>query len=387
MSGLQAVGTTAGLLNPAAGLIINKCVGIFKEGLGTYDESMETGTKQQAVDGSLMLHSSSLGQVVGGENDDGTIAQPGKDDRLVILRGLRLAWVAEGANNPMLISLGQKQIEFLPIKKIANDIAVLEANAPPAPPTTPSDSGHVGDLEFGQPSTGTQTGKGKAQELHLDSRAVQRIHSIVKDLSASDEQLTDISDLETLRSFFVMDPLAYFGADVDFTLPHVRQQYGDRFQVAYFRTSFGEVDELNTEFPTSHETVTMSTVSSAPTGTQFQTFVEDDKPGWFGKFVLGYETKKVKTSSRMIGSTETAVSNSRKVKIHWERSSDDVVLIAFYDCVFGRYIFREVPNTHRQTSGIATDDDGNPQANQMLKLEINGKSVLARTDAKGKYTV
>jgi len=387
MSALQAVGTVAGMLNPAAGLIINKCVGIFKEGLGTYDESVEEGTKQQAVDGSLILYSSSIGQVVGGENDDGTNALPGKDDRLVILRGLRLAWIAEGANNPTLVSLGQKQIEFIPIKKIANDIAVLEASEPPAPPTTPSDSGHVGDLEFGQPSTDAGPGKAKVKAQQLDSRAVQRISSIVKDLTDADEQLTDIHDLETLRSFFVMDPLAYFGADVDFTLPHVRQQYGDRFQVAYFVTPYGEVDELNTEFPTNYETVTMTTVSNARTGTQFQTFVEDDKPGWFGKFVLGYETKKIRTSSTLSGAIESSISNSRKVKLHWERSSDNVVLTAYYDCVFGTYIFRETANTYRQTSGVATDDDGNPKSNQMLRFEINGKSVLARTDAHGKYTV
>lgn len=159
----------------------------------------------------------------------------------------------------MLVSLGQKQIEFLPIKKIANDIAYLVANELP-PPTVVDDSGHVGDLEFGQAPTGTETGKPKPKDFQLSRQAVQRIHAVVKDLIGEDNQQTDISDLETLRSLFIMDPLAYFGSDVDFSQPHVRQQYGDRFQVAYFITQYGEVDELNTEFPTNYETVEMSTV-------------------------------------------------------------------------------------------------------------------------------
>ncbi len=387
LSGLQAVGTVVGLLNPAAGAIIGKCASACKDAIGTYDESAESGTKQQVVDGSLFLSSSSLGQTVGGENDDGTLAEPGKDDRLVLLRGLRLAWVAEGANNPMLISLGAKQIEMIPVRKIANDIAVLAAVEPPPPEAGPADSGHVGDLEFGQTGTENKPAQTKGKAQQLDSKVVQHINSIVKALETEEEQLTDISDLETLRSLFVMDPLAFVGPDVDFDQPYVKQHYGDRFQAAYFVTQWGMADELNTEFPTEFETVSMSTSSHAQTGTQFQTSVDDDKPGWFGKYILGYQTKKVKTSSTLSASTETSLSTRRQVKLHWERSSAEVVLRAYYDCVFGTYIFREVANTYRQTSSIATDDDGNPLPNQMLRFEINGRSVLARTDEDGKYTV
>jgi hypothetical protein len=184
-----------------------------------------------------------------------------------------------------------------------------------------------------------------------------------------------------------MDPLAFFGPDVDLESEEMRQHYGDRFQVAYFITQWGEAEELNTEFPTDYETVSLSTFSNATTGAQFLTFVEDDKPGWFGKYFLGYETKKVKTSSTISTSSETAVTNSRKVSLHWERSSEDVVLRAYYDCLFGTYIFREVANVYLQTTDIATDSKGHVLADQMLRFEINGKSVLARTDDEGRYRI
>lgn len=387
MEGLQAVGTTVGLLNPAAGAIINKCVGIFKDALGTYDESEESGTKEQTVDGALMLTSSSLGQTVGGTNEDGTVARPGQDDRIVILRGLRLAWIADGAGNPMLIPLGVRQIETISMRKIASDIAYLEANQPPEPPAEPSDSGHVGDLEFGDPPAATPTGKTSPKARALDSKAIARIRDVLKDHVTPNDQLTDIGDLETLRSLFAMDPLAFFGADVNFEDPQVIQQFGDRFQAAYFMTQWGEAEELNTEFPTDYETVSLSTYSNSQTGTRFQTFVEDDKPGWFGKFFLGYETQKIKISSTLSASTETAVTNSRKVSLHWERSSEDVVLRAYYDCLFGTYIFREAPNVYLQTTGIATDANGEVRSNEMLRLEISGKSVLARTDDEGRYRI
>jgi hypothetical protein len=388
LSGFQAAGTVAGVINPAAGTIINKCVGIIKDALGTFDETTETGTRQQVVDGALILSSSSLGQTVGGLLPDGTLAQPGSDDRFVLLRGLRLAWIGDGAKNPILVSLGARQIEMIPVKNIANDIALLEAKEPPSPPQAgPADSGHVGDLEFGPPPTETKSGQSKFTPRPLDSKAIGQIHSAVKDLVTGKDQLTNLNDLGTLRSLFIMDPLAYMGSDVDFGRSDVNQQFGDRFQVAYFATQWGEGEELSTEFPVNFETVSLSTYSHAQTGTQFQTYVEDDKPGWFGKYFLGYQTRKLKTSSSMSGSTETAVSNSRKVKLHWERSSDGVVLRAYYDGVFGTYIFREVPNTYEQVSGVATDDNGVALVNQMLKFEINGKSVLARTDANGKYVV
>jgi hypothetical protein len=387
MTGLQAVGTAVGVLNPAAGAIVKKCVDIFKEGLGTSEGSEESGTKAQTVNDTLLLNSSLLGQVVGGENDDGSIAQPGKDDRIVLLRGVRMAWIGDGGKNPTLVSLGSKQLEIVSVKKVANDIGVLEAVEPAVQSTGPADSGHVGDLEFGQSSSSKPTGKGKDLISAVDSRAIQRIHSVVKELEGTDEQLTDIHDLETLRSLFILDPLAYFGPDVDFSQPHVRQQYHDRFQVAFFQTQCGLTDELNTEFPTDYKTVTMTTLTQSQTGTQFQASIQDDKPGWFGKYFLGYTTKKTKVSSTLSGTVGATVSNSKQIKIHWERSSDAIVLTAFYDCLFGTYIFREVPNTYRQTSGVATDDDGNPLIDQLIKFEINGKSVLARTDKNGRYTV
>jgi hypothetical protein len=387
MEGLKAVGTVTGMLNPAAGAIIVKCVDIMSSALGTFEESEESGTKSQTAEGALLLTSSSIGQTVGGQNDDGAVAQPGQDDRIVILRGLHMAWIGNGADNPVLVPLNIRQFETLPLKKIANDIAYLEAAQPPEPPAVPADSGHVGDLEFGQQPAPAQPGKTPVKARPLDSRTIARIHSALKDHLVPDDQLTDIGNLETLRSLYAMDPLAFFGPEVDLESEEVKQHYGDRFQVAYFITQWGEAEELNTEFPTDYETVSLSTFTNATSGTQFQTFIEDDKPGWFGKYFLGYETKKVKTSSTISTSSETAVTNSRKVSLHWERSSEDVVLRAYYDCLFGTYIFREVGNVYLQTTDIATDSKGHALPNQMLLLEINGKSVLAQTDDEGRYRI
>ncbi len=364
----------------AFGPIVSGCVNFVADGLGSSTATEENGTRQGTTDGLLEMHGTLQGQTVGGRLPDGTAARAGDDDRIVVLRDLRMAWVADASNRLKLVSLGARQQKIVDVKSLKHDLAILEGQQPPPSSPQPSNPGAVGDLEFGQQAQGDKAGTAK-KPVAVRPNATRPVAAALA--GASGGQLQTDLDLETVQSLLALDPLAAAGPNADLG----GASYAGRFSRAGFDTSWGAVDEIDDPFPLDQEIVSMVTHVVSQEGTKFKTRVENDKPGLLGKFLsIGPQTEqKLTYNSSITSAGESSESVKRSVKVHWERSADGVVLRAFYDSAFDTFFFQEAADSYLQAEGTATDSSGAPQANQWITLRAGDRTILARTDPQGHY--
>ncbi|MGA2532600.1 MAG: hypothetical protein ABSG19_06130 [Candidatus Aminicenantales bacterium] len=364
----------------AFGPVISGCINFIADGLGSSAATEENGKRQATTTGLLKMKGSLQGQTVGGRNPDGTTARAGDDDRIIILRDLRLGWVVEGSNRLKLVTLGARQEKVVDVRSLKHDLPLLEAQQPPPVQPKPQDTQAVGDLEFGQQAQGDKSTGSTKKVPPL--RASQTRPAPAALAGAKGPLQTDL-DLESVRALLALDPLAQAGPDLDLGKP----PYAGRFQRAAFDTPWAQVDEIDTPFAIDQETVSLITQTTSQENAIFTTRVENDKPGLLGRLLsIGPQTEQKLTSTSSITSTETSEESvKRTVKVHWERSSDEVVLRAFYDSAFDSFFFQEVTDSYLQAQGTATDESGSPQANQWITLRAGDRTILTRTDAQGRY--
>lgn len=126
--------------------------------------------------------------------------------------------------------------------------------------------------------------------------------------------------------------------------------------------------------------------SSAVATADFTTTTMEEHPGQLDKWFLGASDKTTKTTASISAVHESDAFTRRAVHLMLANSPRQV-LQAFYDMVFGSYVFQLLPDPHLQVDGTATDDAGQPIAGQWIHLNIGDLSVAARTDAQGHYAI
>jgi hypothetical protein len=382
---------------PVYGSAISSCLGFVSSSLGSQKGTVETGTLNAEQDGVATTKGGGSvttlgGSYVGGPYK-GTVAEPGLDDQIDILEGVRLAWVSD-KDGVKLIPLGPARTEeSFPVRILLHDLAILQATAPPpdqaGAQTTPPPAS--GDPEF--PSNPPPGSDKSPKMIPIRDRMLShaRISHSVKDLlGQGDQPITSLS-LETIQGLLALDPLAQaVGADRDRIL-----HSGQRYVPVPISTKDGlaNVSQLTVnpwENPRDIEIYLQLVTTSGESTTNFTTTIEDDKPGWLGELLsMGPQQRQtIKTSSSIGASTESSSTLTKTFELHvLPDSTDKLVIEAYEDAAFGTFLFHQPQDVYLQTSGVASDGSGTPQADRWVTLTIAGHSYACRTDAQGRYAI
>jgi len=392
-SGLDGLKSVAKII-PGVGSTVSSCLGFINTSLGSATTTREDGKLSADADGqaatAAMTRTGSIGGAYPSGPYQGQVAQPGLDDKVVVLLGVRMAWIPDRTGAVRLVPLGPAVTESsIPMRVLLHDLPLLEAaeaaQAAQTPPP-PADSGAVGDLEFGtQPSTTAPKFRAVSREAIAALGRLPGLHQ------PTDQPMSGL-DLTTVRSLLALDPLVPQAGASD---PGLLLESSPRYRPI----AISSVDGLN-----GVEEITVSSWDQAQdleikieyldtqnqSQAQFTTLVEDDKPGLLGKLLsMGpQERKTVKSTSTVSTAHEGSSSTLRTVVLHLVPPQQDSYAVrAYQDRVFGTYVFHKVEKVVPQCAGTATDASGAPAAGQWVTLDIAGHRYAARTDSAGRYTV
>jgi hypothetical protein len=390
LGGLQA----GAKLIPGVGSTVSGCLGFIKDNLGGVAQTREDGKLTATVQGqattAAMTRTTSLGGAYPSGPYQGQVAQPGLDDRVVLMLGVRMAWVPDGSGAIRLVPMGPAQSETsIPMRVLLHDLPLLEAAEAAqtsAAPPAPADSGAVGDLEFGQPAPNPPI-----KMRPISHQAIAALGLLPGLTQPADQPMSGL-DLTTVRSLLALDPLVPRPGAAD---PATFLDSNPRYRPIAISSVDGlsgveEITVSSWDQPQDLEIKIEYLSTQNQSAAQFTTFIEDDKPGLLGKFLgIGpQERKTVKTTSSLTTAHEGASSTLRTVVLHLEPPAEDHYAIrAYQDRAFGTYVFHKVERVVTQCMGTATDPSGAPAANRWITLDVNGHRYACRTDAQGRYAI
>lgn len=374
---LKAGGAAYGLIsgNPAAGALVGKIADGISSMMGSAKATDTTGTSRVEDHALTLIDATQMQRH--------TLGTPGVDDKIVFLRGLRMAWLANGTEAPQLVLLGAMGSDAVSAQDLRDDLNVLKGSEQPRPRPRPRPDPNTNpnppdDVLGAAP---VRIASSDIAQLRVPARnRPLRPSPLLSDPLGPKTRL----DIESARALLALYPFAQ-SAGADLKEPrYARARFHEAGTACQYLHATQDIDYM----PVRHQIVTADLAGSA----NFATHIEEYTRGMLYFFGIGVtESGKTMSSSRYCSAKQSVVNKTTQTDLHLdidEQADEEFWLEAFYDCAFGTFVFREVPESQALGySGTMTESaTGEPAANQWVTLTVGGATFLTQTDSKGRYS-